>query len=188
MRSIGGTIRLGELSAGCVIHHALKCSIPGSKSLYYDAESKGYRWPAVKADGYAAQVYGGKHQYCRMGSLLALKPSFDLKQLNTVPGKIIARACRDYGIYVVDDCHSWDTFQIATEWSPDGRVVDEFKKVWGYPFSLHRQPGHPWWQDIETIFTNLHVIVNNGPQSIGGGGTPRERLAPPISPNLAPEN
>jgi hypothetical protein len=30
------------------------------------------------------------------------------------------------------------------------------------------------------IFTNLHVVDNNGPGSIGGGGTPCQPLAPPF--------
>ncbi len=180
MSSIGGTIRLGELVPGGVLRHALKCSIPGHKSLYYDSQTKGFRWPAVKADDDARTAYGGPHLYCRMGALLALKPSFAIDQLKTEPGRIIARACQDYGIYVVDNCGSWDTFQIATQWSPDGKVVDEFERQFQYPFSMHHKPDHPWWQDVEAIFTNLHVVNNNGPQSIGGGGTPRQPLAPPF--------
>lgn len=180
LSSIGGTIRLGELTPGSVIRHALKCSVPGHRSLYYDERTGGFRWPAVKADDHAEKAYGGEHEYFRMGALMALRPSFDLGRLKTEPGRIVGRACQDYGIYVVDNSGTWDTFQIATEWSPDGRVVDEFHRAWGHPFSVHRKPNSQWWQDIETIFTNLHVIANNGPHTIGGGGTPRQPLAPPL--------
>lgn len=31
------------------------------------------------------------------------------------------------------------------------------------------------------IFTNLHIVVNNGPESIGGGGEPRVPMAAPLS-------
>jgi hypothetical protein len=34
--------------------------------------------------------------------------------------------------------------------------------------------------DINVILANLAVVVNNGPASIGGGGTLRQPLAPRI--------
>ena len=41
--------------------------------------------------------------------------------------------------------------------------------------------GSAWAQDIETIRTVLQVVNNNGPSSVGGGGTPLQPLAPQIS-------
>jgi hypothetical protein len=39
----------------------------------------------------------------------------------------------------------------------------------------------PWIRDLDRIFGNLHVVANNGRDSIGGGGTPRQPLAPPFA-------
>ena len=41
----------------------------------------------------------------------------------------------------------------------------------------------PWSRDMRKIFTQLHVVDNNGPEQIGGGGDPIGPLAPPFSPN-----
>ena len=38
----------------------------------------------------------------------------------------------------------------------------------------------PWSQDIATIFAHLDIVTNNGPTSIGGGGTPLAPLLPPL--------
>jgi hypothetical protein len=69
----------------------------------------------------------------------------------------------------------------ATEWSPKGRVLDEFHEQWGFPFAM-KDLNHPWTQDIARIIENLYVVSNNGPNSIGGGGTPRQPLAAPLLP------
>lgn len=37
-----------------------------------------------------------------------------------------------------------------------------------------------WTKDVKVIFESLNVITNNGPAAIGGGGTPRQPLAPPF--------
>lgn len=193
LSSIGGTLRLGELVPGGVIRHALKVNLFGAKYLYYNAEDPqpGYRWPAVKADGYAGDPnspfrYGGTNPALRMGALLALHKDLDLEHnelgLETKPAKILARAFQDYGAYVVDDT-ARDSYAIATEYSPDGRFADEFYKVWGFPFE-QRELDTPWTRDMARIFTNLYVIDNNGPESIGGGGTPRQPLAPPFDDSL----
>lgn len=117
-----------------------------------------------------------------MGALLALPPSinFDSLGFETTPGKILATAFMDYGAYVVDDS-AWDDYDIATEWGPDGRFIDEFEKNWGFPFYCNNMDS-PWGRDILRIFRNLHVIDNNTSNNIGGGGTPRKALANPLIP------
>jgi len=35
----------------------------------------------------------------------------------------------------------------------------------------------PWGRDMDRIFLNLHIVVNNSPESIGGGGKPGVPLA-----------
>ncbi|MCX8155802.1 MAG: hypothetical protein N3J91_05020 [Verrucomicrobiae bacterium] len=181
---IGGTLRVGELVPGAgPIRHALKINLYAARNLYYDEETRGYRWPARRADGYAAKVYGTKGKppkACRMGALLALPPHLtdQVLGLETEPARRLAQALRDYGAYVVDDT-AWDVYALVTEWGPDGRVKDEFKKAWGFDINPARRD-NPWSRDMDRLFTNLHVVDNNGPDRIGGGGQPRVPLAAPL--------
>ena len=152
------------------------------QNIYYDEETKGCRWPAFKADGYAPGNYYTERSYpvakeCRMGALLALPATMDpdALELETQPARILAQAFQDYGAYLVDDT-AWDVYAIITEWGPDGRFSEEFEKNWG--FSPQQPMDTPWGRDMLKIFTNLHVVVNNAPDRIGGGGTPRAPLAP----------
>lgn len=180
MSSIGGTLRLGELVPNGVIRHALKLNLYAKKYLAFNSDdSPGYRWPAIRADGYAnSDTYGGPVPALEMGALLALLPDFDLEQLQTSPARILAQALIDYGGYVVDDT-AWDVFAVATEWSPAGRVIDEFKEVWGYEMEINNKE-HPWAQDMTLLFSSLQVVDNNSIDAIGGGGVPRQPLAPPF--------
>jgi len=186
LSAIGGTLRLGELAPGAgPIRHALKVNLYAAVNCYYDAKTPGFRWPAVHADGYAAGVYGTKGKpvkACVMGSLLALPAGMKLDSLGfeTEPARMLAQAFQDYGAYLVDDTY-WSVYAVETEWSPEGRVKDEFKRVWGFEISPNSRNTR-WARDMDRIFTNLHVVDNNGPASIGGGGTPRAPLADPIDP------
>ena len=105
MSSLGGTLRVGELVPGAVIRHALKVNLWAARNLAYDASdpTPGYRWPAFRADGYAAGVYGGTNPQLEMGALLALPGDFDIDSLASEPARILATAMQDYGAYVVDD-------------------------------------------------------------------------------------
>lgn len=181
---IGGALRIHELTPSSgKIRHALKVNLYGKKNIYYDAETKGYRWPAKSADAYAADNYlklrtSPAVKACRMGALLALPRKMNLDSLGfeTQPAKILAQAFQDYGAYVVDDT-GWDVYAIITEWSPEGRFADEFKKNWGISFS-EGSKNTPWTRDMDRIFMNLHVVDNNSSLMIGGGGTPCMPLAP----------
>lgn len=115
-----------------------------------------------------------------MGALLALPPTLDLDKLNleTIPARILAQAFQDYGAYIVDDT-AWDVYAIVTEWGPDGRVTEEFEKKWGFPMTV-KEKDTPWGRDMDRIFLNLHIVTNNSPQSIGGGGKPRVPLLPTL--------
>lgn len=183
---IGGTLRVGELVPGAgPIRHALKVNLYAARNLYYDAETGGYRWPAKSADRYAARVYGTRGKpvmECRMGALLALPGGMDLDsiRLETQPARKLAQAFQDYGAYVVDDT-AWDVYALVTEWGPAGRVQDEFARAWGFPINPAARDT-PWARDMDRIFTNLHVVANNGPDRIGGGGSPRVPLAEPLEP------
>jgi hypothetical protein len=182
LSAIGGALRVGELVSEKPINHVLKINVFGKKNLYYDDVTKGFRWPAKRADGYAANNYGTTrtkpvNKECRMGALLAMPPTIDLDKLGfeTIPGRILAQAFRDYGAYIVDDT-AWDVYAIVTEWGPDGRVADEFEEKWGFSMKQSTKDT-PWSRDMDRIFMNLHIVVNNSPESIGGGGKPVVPLA-----------
>ena len=180
LSSLGGTIRLGEVVPGqTVIPHALKIILWAKHHIAYSQDgTNGYRWPANAADSYAQEEYGGKVPALEMGALLALSPDFELNQLQTEPGKVVARTLRDYGAYVVDDT-AGQFYGLAVERSPQGNVLDNFEKDWG--FGWKQKAGHPWEQDMRLIFDSLQVVDNNAPNTIGGGGKPRAPLAPAIS-------
>jgi hypothetical protein len=193
MSSIGGTVRVGELLPGGVIRHALKINVFGRKNYHYDGReaAPGYRWPAKSADGYAGDpksscAYGGGVPAMRIGSLVALKADFPIEALRTEPARILARALTDYGAYTVDDT-CWDVYGLTTEWGPDGRVVDEFRAAWGFPIETAvpatcSDAGREcqWAKDMAEVFTALHVVDNNAPGSVGGGGIGRQPKAPPV--------
>ncbi len=181
LSALGGTIRLGELVPGGRIPHALKIVLD-SRFLWYDSgdPTPGFRWPATKADGHASKfTYSGSVPDLEMGASLALPPSFDVASLQTEPARIMATALRDYGAYVVDVA-GWDANDYATEWSPEGRVVDEFAARWGYPF-VEPNTDTPWTNDHALMLEALHVVANNGSSAVGGGGKPRIPMAPPAT-------
>ena len=189
LSSLGGTIRLGELVPGGVIRHALKIGIYGHFYLSYQGDTPGFRWPAVQADGYAGDCtndpmgcYKGTDPEMEMGVLLALPANFDIDKLETEPARILARAFQDYGGYVSDDTH-WGATVVMTEWSPDGRVRDEFKQAWGYEFG-GEQAANPWLEDLQVIVQNLNVVTNNTPETIGGGPNQDDRRRAPFAPPL----
>lgn len=180
LSSVGGTIRLGEMIGPGEINHALKVNLYAAKHLAYPQDgSPGYRWPAWKADSYAADAYRGPNPLVEMGSLLALLPSYNENNLQTEPGRKIARALKNYGAYVADDS-AWNAIDFAVEQGPEGKVKDEFPARWGYSMNMG-DPNHPWFQDLQDVFANLHVVENNGPSSIGGGGSPRAAGAPALN-------
>lgn len=180
MSSLGGTLRMGELVPGGVIRHALKMGLYAGRYLRYnDDGTRGYRWPAVKADGYAEGVYNGSNSQMEMGVLLALKPDFNVSGLRTEPARILAKAYQDYGCYVTDDTY-WDATQFMAEWGNFGRVADEFRSRWGYDFN-GEENSSDWTRDMGDIMRALNVVTNSSSSAIGGGGTPRVQLAPPFS-------
>jgi hypothetical protein len=201
LSSIGGTVRLGELVPGGVIRHVLKVNLYGADNYWYDDVTKGFRWPAKQADGCAPGCYGGSNPPLRMGSLLALPPSVDIHAmgLETEPALILAQALQDYGGYTVDDT-AWSVYGISTEFSPVGRVEDEFNAAWGFPIDPASQDV-PWARDMGRIFGSLHVVDNwneaiwatvsaaNG--TLGAGlGLPRVPWAPEFGeapPNPDPD-
>jgi hypothetical protein len=171
LSAVGGSLRLWELAPGTPIRHALKLTMPVS-TLSDDQVGQcdaGHRWPAIIADAGWNSVGGGSHysgavnQLC-MGSLLALPPSINCESL--VAAELSRRICaalRDYGAYVVDvhpNGPNWRPFTINGEIGVGSQVSGS---------------------QMITLFQNLQVVTNNSSSTIGGGGTPRVPLAPPIA-------
>lgn len=171
LSSIGGTIRLGELlpTTG-PIRHVLKLELNAAVYLYASPEIPGYRWPADKPDSVVWQLYGGTNPRLVMGTLLALPPDLTPEQLGlrTGPGVKIFHALQDYGGYIVDNT-AWDAQAVAAE----AGVEEEYFRETG-SWLLNGDFTH----DLKQIWEALHLIENNGPNAVGGGGPPRAPLAP----------
>ena len=92
--------------------------------------------------------------------------------LKTPAGIKLFDALQNYGAYVVDDS-AWDAHYFAVEKG----VLEEFRRRYGYKF---KTKSGKWYDDFMKLFEALYIVDNNSPNSIGGGGTPRAELAPPI--------
>jgi lysophospholipase L1-like esterase len=177
LSAVGGTLRVGELSAG-IIKHVLKINLFGKENFYKG--NGGFRWPASTADGgyddvNSGNYYGGSNPEMRIGALLAIPKTAVLESvsnnslgLETEAALIIARALQNYGAYTVDNT-AWDTYGLITEIGPDGRVSNEFKSLYGYDMNFYGNPNTAWARDIKKLYTSLNVITNNDPDNIGGG-------------------
>ncbi len=179
LSSIGGTIRLGELLPNTPpIQHALKLELFAYQ--YYYNQTPGYVWPALNCDGYAFDPstqypYGGTDIYLSPGALLAI-PSNITVNVTTVPGQKMLFALQNYGGYLCDDTYN-NRGTVCTEHG----VTDEFQATYGYAFdSGPTSSGAAWYADMLALFQALHVVINNHQNTIGGGGTPLQRLAPPV--------
>lgn len=185
LSSIGGTLRIGELVGDDPIRHVLKMNVWAQKYLSYTQGFNGglgYRWPAIKADSYAdATEYGGTVPELVMGSLLALPPDVTPESLGlqTKPAQKLFEAFQNYGAYIADDT-AREVYALEVE----SGALQEFEYAYGYSF---RDEDSPFHDDMMAIFSALSVVNNNGPGAIGGGGTPRVDLAPPIDPDAVPE-
>ncbi|WP_148288611.1 hypothetical protein [Ilumatobacter nonamiensis] len=168
LNQLGGAIRPGELSGESPISHALDLLVSAEHLYWGGTKESSYRWPAVTSDGYAsASTYRGANPNVVMGSLVALPPDATAESLgvDTDVGHRLVEAFRDYGAYITDDS-GWD----ATYLGVDAEAVGTF----------------PWGDDeradMATIVVELQVIANNGPATVGGGGTPRQPPLPALIP------
>lgn len=164
LSAVGGSLRAWEVPAGVAIRHALKLTLPAS-TLSNDqvgACDGGYRWPAITADtGWQSSYTGSVPSLC-MGSLLML-PGASACDTGAELTRRICAALRDYGAYVVDihpTASGWRPFTINAEVNS------------APPFNA---------SEMFALFAQLQVVTNNASGAVGGGGTPRVPLAPPIS-------
>jgi hypothetical protein len=188
LSSIGGSIRMGELRPGSTTgpRHALKLNVYAKEALYKcTTRANCFRWPATHSDSYAVGWYGAstnnQNTAMKMGSLLAIPFSKAITSLNleTVPGKQLAWTLQNYGGYIVDDAYAAG-FDMSVEDGPGGSVQAQFKADYGYDMAQRVNQNTAWVRDIQKIVKALSVVNNNTASSIGGGGTPRQPLAPAI--------
>ena len=199
LSALGGVIRLHEIGPDAPpISHAIKLELfanqyyygggPQKRKLQPPSPSNGgrtqYVWPATGSDAYTwaacglgsrCLAYHGTNEHLAPGSLLALPEAVAsslIPKLKTVPGARVAAAFRDYGGYIIDDTAS-DSASLSWESGAD----DVFQST--YNMTLNTAGG-PWYDDLVAIFQGLHVVINNKPSSIGGGGEPRRPPLPPL--------
>ena len=187
MSAIGGSLRVGELRPGSQgPKHALKVNIYAKQSLYRCATyADCFRWPATNADGYAVGFYGAlnnnSNRAMKMGALLAIPASRDINSLGleTAPAKQLAWTLQNYGAYIVDDTYG-ASFALNVENGPDGSLPAQFKADYGFDFEQRVNSNSGWSRDMQRLSQALSVIDNNRADNIGGGGTPRQPLAPAL--------
>lgn len=184
LSAIGGSVRLGELFSAQPIRHALKINLWAKRYFYHDISESdgkaGFRWPATGADFYAGFEgdYNGTNTSLQHGTLLAIPPSVTQASLNleTAPARKLFFALQNYGAYVVDDT-AWDSHALCVE----DKAVAEFTTRQGYDYYSTWDNPTPFYRDVTKLYKALSIVDNNGPNSIGGGGTRRQADAPPIN-------
>lgn len=190
LSAIGGSIRLGELRPGTTTgpRHALKVNVYAKAVLNKcTTRTACYRWPAVTSDSYSVGWYGtannNTNTAMKMGSLLAIPPATNIAALGleTTPAKQLAWTLQNYGAYIVDDTYA-PGFDINVEDGPSGSKPAEFQKDWGFVMEQKVSANTPWVRDVQRLVKALYVVNNNSATSIGGGGSPRQPLAPAIAP------
>ena len=192
LSGVGGMIRLGELLPDSPpISHALKIEFQhiwyfGLYKLANDSTYNGgrsqYVWPATGSDSGSSKVpgglYSGTDPNMVPGALLSFPSSISTLSLKTTVGKKIFDALYNYGAYIVDDTGGENSVAICM----DALVNAEMRRTYGYNMAYPggMKKGFPLYQDLLTIFQNLHAVTNNGPGHIGGGGIPRKPTKGPI--------
>lgn len=187
LSTLGGSIRPGEMLGKVPLRHAIKINLWAKKYYAYnDDGTPGYRWPAWRSDKWAKQNYRGEVPELEMGALLAIPPTikFDPRdklitlernrkiKLRTQQAIILFNTLQNYGAYIVDDA-DMDTHDFCIDSKADAEMFQVLK------FSFSR-PSKDFTEDVNNLMQILYVVKNNSAKSIGGGGTPRVALAPPL--------
>ncbi len=187
MSVLGGTIRVGELRpGGQAPRHALKIDVDTRDVLAPCAvRADCFRWPAQTSDidavGYYGSINPNAPKGMKMGALLAIPPTRDITRmgLETEPGRQLAWTLQNYGMYIVDTVGG-PGYTFAVEEGSEGSVAAQFQRDYGHPMEQRVRDNTPWTRDFQRLLTALWLVDNNSPTSIGGGGTPRQPLAPPL--------
>jgi hypothetical protein len=173
LSSLGGLIRTADLTTfDDHIHHALAFASPRAA---WNANAPGglnWIWPALGADDGTGVGYSNSGNLY-LGSLVAIPKSFDINSLGLPAHSLqyeIALALQNYGAYGVDSTS--DNMDFYVQQNIDQNVM----AAYGLP-NTDSQYGQ-FATDLASIIQHLVVVSNNGPSSVGGGGTPLEPLAP----------
>lgn len=145
-----------------------------------------FRWPALNCDGGRngsrnpkdPNFYNGTDPKLKPGALLAVPPATAKKilpSLSTPVGRRVLAALTDYGGYLDDN-----TADSAGAFNVEDGVEDEVAVAYGGQSLRPRDASDPLFTDLLAVYRTLHVVDNNGPETVGGGGQPRQPLAPPI--------
>ena len=176
MSALGGTVRLGELINSQPIRHALKINPWAKRYVHYSKAVPGFKWPANAADNYAPTGYNpNADPDILMGTLFAIPRWVNENDLGlqTPAGKKLFYALKHFGMYFTEDA-AWDVWDIIAQ---EG-VREEFRQHYGYSMS-----SDIWKRELNTLMKALHIVTNNAPNNIGGGGTPLAPLAPDFGSN-----
>ena len=155
-----GVLRGHEINkAGHKIQHALQIALPGKHNPGAKCSimlSRNIVLPAVSRDSSAGRAdrNTGNIPY---GALMALPPSVNVASLGlSEPGRRLAEAIQDYGIYVVD-----------TGGCGSGAIRADQHVNSGTLAALKR--------DIPKIYRHVRMVLNNNVlgSPTAGGGTPR---------------
>jgi hypothetical protein len=157
--------------------------------------------PGSEICGYGLTKKGGTpdtnpsvNKSLKMGALLAIPKNMSIVlyganpppsdathlYLETQPAQMLAWTFQNYGGYTDDTIDNGIGF--ATENGPDGEFTAAFRSEWGFDFEgrvfqrTDNSANSAWLRDVARIFSALNVVDNNGPDSIGGGGTPLQPL------------
>jgi len=159
LSTLGGTIRLGELTNNEPIRHVLRINVWGEKYLHFNPKDQtpGYRWPASTADSYAAFQYGGVNPQLEMGSLLAIPPNITPQSLGlkSLPALKLFYALQNYGAYIADDT-AWD----VTAFSVQEGVPEEFEQTYGYEYETDDSDSQ-WFKEYYALVESLHIVDSN---------------------------
>ena len=192
-------MRLGELLPHTgPIPHALKLELVASQYFWWQANVTNYstcwRWPARTCDGYAPQRYGGNDPDLQPGSLMAVDSASATRlyhNMTTVPGRKLLVALRDYGGYIVDDIGS---AREGAAFCAEHSVIAEVQSHYGWDIRYSDAAGNAlpainatnnasnFYWDLVAIFRALSIVVNNGPDAVGGGGWPQAPTPAPLCP------
>lgn len=148
-----GLLRGHEVNAtGYKIQHALQMALDAQGKCGMMLKKQAV-WPASSTDGFCSSGKNctGAIPY---GALLALPPSVSVDSLGlSEPGKRLAKALQDYGVYVVDNSQC-----------PTLRG-DQF---------ISASVKQALTNDMRKVYPRLRMVLNNSSsQSVAGGGTAR---------------
>ena len=173
LSGLGGTLTLADLTQPRPITHALKVVLDGY--VNYSHENGGFRWPAVKADtGYndptSENYYGGSNPNVQEGSLLALPRSINPTSFTNPIAAKLAKALQDYGAYIVDTSASgnYDFSALIANYNASSKLVSDLcikATHCGSPSSNKAV----FSSQLDTIFKDLEVVINNTASTPGGG-------------------